>query len=150
MDIQDVLREMRWCQQWPAAQGWADAIEAAMTQPVAEVVHQNGLPYGGIRMTKAFSPGTKFYALPPAAAAEIQPDWDKLEACQQSLREHMAEIERLREVLEIIERWKDFPESDHTWGDGTPMSYGAAFGSIGERDYMRGIARTALTRKEDA
>ena len=61
-----------------------------------------------------------------------------------------AEIERLREVLEIIERWKDFPESDHTWGDGTPMSYGAAFGSIGERDYMRGIARAALAGKEDA
>ena len=25
----------------------------------------------------------------------MNPDWDKLEACQQSLREHMAEIERL-------------------------------------------------------
>ena len=32
-------------------------------------------------------------------AAEMNPDWDKLEACQQSLREHMAEIERLRKAL---------------------------------------------------
>ena len=106
MDIQDVLRDIRlYASRCPEPYvRWADAIEAAMTQPVAEVVHQNGLPYGGIRMTKAFSPGTKFYTFPPDAAGEIQPDWDKLEACQQSLREHMAEIERLREVLMNLTR----------------------------------------------
>ena len=60
-----------------------------------------------------------------------------------------AEIERLREALGIIERWEDFPESGRTWEDGTPMSYGAAFGSNGQRDYMRGIARAALAGKED-
>ena len=30
----------------------------------------------------------------------MNPDWDKLEACQQSLREHMAEIERLKSDLD--------------------------------------------------
>ena len=59
------------------------------------------------------------------------------------------EIERLREALGIIERWEDFPESERTWEDGTPMSYGAAFGSNGQRDYMRGIARAALAGKEE-
>lgn len=28
-------------------------------------------------------------------------DWDQLEACRESLREHMVEIKRLREVLEL-------------------------------------------------
>ena len=37
MTIDEVLREMRWCQQYPIAQGWADAIEAAMREKDAEV-----------------------------------------------------------------------------------------------------------------
>ena len=37
MTIEDVLREMRWCQQWPAAQGWANALEAAMRERDAEI-----------------------------------------------------------------------------------------------------------------
>ena len=87
MDIQDVLREIREAEshnEWnprvpsevllPAAKikRWRETIEAAMREPVAEVVHENGLPYGGIRMTKAFNPGTKFYTFPPDAAGEIQ------------------------------------------------------------------------------
>jgi hypothetical protein len=54
--------------------------------------------------------------------------------------------QQLREALEFIERWshESFPRTGRTWEDGSPMSYSAAFGSNGERDYMRGIARTAL------
>ena len=37
MTPSEVLREMRWCQQWPAAQGWANAIEAAMREKDAEI-----------------------------------------------------------------------------------------------------------------
>ena len=37
MDIQDVLIEMRWCRWWPTAQGWADAIEAAMREKDAVI-----------------------------------------------------------------------------------------------------------------
>lgn len=75
-------------------------------------------------------------------------------------RDKDAEIERLRsfkstqpapdvaalvEALEQIERWDGFPSTDKTWeGSGEPVSYGAAFGSNGERDFMREVARKAL------
>lgn len=65
-----------------------------------------------------------------------------------------AEAERLREALMRIERWfGEFPETGKFWrGDegaitDRPMSYGAAYGSNGERDYMRSIARAALEPK---
>jgi hypothetical protein len=57
-----------------------------------------------------------------------------------------AERDRLRKALERIERWfGEFPDTGERWNDGTPMSYAAAYGSNGERDYMRGIARAALS-----
>lgn len=59
----------------------------------------------------------------------------------------VAKVERLREVLRKIEKWHgEFPPTGRFWDkDGNePMSYAAAFGSNGERDYMREIARTAL------
>jgi len=56
------------------------------------------------------------------------------------LRSH----EALREALRRIEQW-EMPETGRVWDDGTPMSYSAAFGSNGERDVIRGIARAALT-----
>jgi hypothetical protein len=53
----------------------------------------------------------------------------------------------LVEALQRIERWFDeFPDTGLKWGDGSPMSFGAAFGSNGERDYMRGIAQQALAK----
>lgn len=56
------------------------------------------------------------------------------------------EIARLRNALERIERWHgEFPPTERFWEDGTPMSYGACWGSNGERDFMRAIARDALT-----
>jgi len=55
------------------------------------------------------------------------------------------DFERMRAALEKIERWfGEFPATGRTWDDGSPMSYGAAYGSNGERDYMRGVARAAL------
>ena len=65
-------------------------------------------------------------------------------------RAQTAERERdeLRKALEKIERWFDeFPATGRTWGDehDTPMSYGSVFGSDGERDYMRDVARQALS-----
>lgn len=51
----------------------------------------------------------------------------------------------LKQALEKIARWHgEFPESGSYYENGYPMSYGAAFGSNGERDYMRGVARDAL------
>lgn len=56
------------------------------------------------------------------------------------------QVGRLRLGLEKIERWfGEFPKTGQTRPDGTPMSYAAAFGSNGERDFMRNIAYVALT-----
>jgi hypothetical protein len=53
----------------------------------------------------------------------------------------------LVEALEIIERWfGEFPQIVEKWPDGSPMSYVAYFGSNGERDFMRGVARAALRK----
>lgn len=64
----------------------------------------------------------------------------------------VAEVERLRAALEKIERWfGEFPETGKFWenDDGSqsdrPMSYGACYGSNGERDFMRLVARAALS-----
>ncbi len=55
-------------------------------------------------------------------------------------------IETMRRALERIRRWfGEFPETGRTWESGALMSYGAAFGSDGERDYMRQVADAALT-----
>ena len=54
-------------------------------------------------------------------------------------------VQGLVDALEQIERWDGFPSTDKTWeGSGEPVSYGAAFGSNGERDFMREVARKAL------
>lgn len=55
------------------------------------------------------------------------------------------------EALRRIEKWFDeFPPTGRFWDDEKtrPMSYGAAYGSNGERDYMRGIASAALAAAE--
>ena len=51
---------------------------------------------------------------------------------------------RMRDALERIERWfGEFPEV--TCVDGKVTPYGIAYGSNGERDFMRTIARKALS-----
>ena len=61
----------------------------------------------------------------------------------------LSENRRFKTVLERIAKWfGEFPPSNRAWDDGTPMSYSAAFGSNGERDYMRGIALEALSKKK--
>ena len=72
--------------------------------------------------------------------------------CRENVAEALAQKKPLLEkiavlvaALEKIERWfGEFPPTGQTWDDGTPMSYAAAYGSNGERDYMRGVARAAL------
>lgn len=57
----------------------------------------------------------------------------------------LAENQRLRAALERISRWHgEFPDTGQAWKDGTPVSYEAAFGSTGARDYMRLVADEAL------
>lgn len=54
--------------------------------------------------------------------------------------------EKLIAALRKIEKWfGEFPETGKTWPEsGNPMSYGACYGSNGERDFMRSVARDAL------
>ena len=54
---------------------------------------------------------------------------------------HEAEVERLREALVLVAEWK---MPDTVGRDGKPSTYGLEYGSNGERDYVRGIARAAL------
>lgn len=50
-------------------------------------------------------------------------------------------------ALQRIARWTgEFPDTGQFWDDGSPMSYSAAFGSNGERDYMRQVALDALSK----
>ena len=54
----------------------------------------------------------------------------------------------MRRALERIAKWiGEFPDTEQKWPDGSPMSYGDAYGSNGERDYMRRLAREALAAK---
>lgn len=55
----------------------------------------------------------------------------------------------MRETLERIEQWV-MPESGLFWNDdpAKPVSYGAAFGSNGEREYIRKLAREALQQAD--
>jgi len=53
----------------------------------------------GIRIyyeSKVWDDATPLYTAPPAAAVQEGRDWSLLEATQESLREHMAEIKRLK------------------------------------------------------
>ena len=61
------------------------------------------------------------------------------------------ENRRYRAALERISKWfGEFPPTGRTWDDGTAMSYAAAFGSNGERDYMRQVAASALAGRVKA
>lgn len=56
----------------------------------------------------------------------------------------------MRLALERIAKWHgEFPDTGKTGEDGSPISYGAWWGSNGERDYMRNVAHAALTEKPD-
>lgn len=56
-------------------------------------------------------------------------------------------IEILSSALRDVADWVGkFPETGKLWPDGSPMSYGACFGSNGERDFMRSKAEQALIK----
>lgn len=54
------------------------------------------------------------------------------------------DIEKVKVILKRIHRWHgEFPEAPDF--NGRPQSFGAAYGSNGERDYMRNLAGHALS-----
>lgn len=64
-------------------------------------------------------------------------------------RHNTLTVQRLRAALERIAKWEgEFPSTGRTWDDGSPMSYAACFGSNGERDFIRQIARVALEQTQ--
>jgi hypothetical protein len=65
------------------------------------------------------------------------------------IEELEAENQRYRATLERIERWQ-FPATGKFHEDGTPKRWAYCYGSNGERDYMRRIAREALAATEAA
>lgn len=75
----------------------------------------------------------------------------QLTAARATIASLQGELERKTAALTKIEKWfGEFPPTGEFWPktDGTisdrPMSYGACFGSNGERDYMRSVARAPL------
>lgn len=67
---------------------------------------------------------------------------------RQTISDQIERIVVLEKALERIERWfGEFPETGRYWDvpeNTQPVSYGACYGSNGERDFMREIARKAL------
>jgi hypothetical protein len=62
-------------------------------------------------------------------------------------RTNVSRTRKLELALIRIEKWfGEFPETGKFFDDAKerPVSYGACYGSNGEREYMRGIAREAL------
>lgn len=82
----------------------------------------------------------------PACLRE-QKDADSLATSTPSVSQGEATA-RMEKALRKIARWhNEFPSTGRFWDEPTnarPMSYGAAYGSNGERDYMRQIALNAL------
>ena len=67
---------------------------------------------------------------------------------QEALAAAEARIAAKDFALAKIERWfGEFPATEEFWDKEKtrPMSYAACFGSNGERDFMRDVARSALT-----
>lgn len=91
-----------------------------------------------------------------AAKAAAQADYEQriLSALNTDLLSELeavkAERDGLLAALAKIERW-ELPRTGRRWNENEPltpeneMSYGALYGSNGERDFIRGIARTTLT-----
>jgi len=65
----------------------------------------------------------------------------------EEVMDFLRKYENMEKALLKIHKWfGEFPPIDQTYDDKkTPMSYGAAYGSNGERDYMRSVASKALT-----
>jgi hypothetical protein len=97
----------------------ADALAAPVQEPVAWMDK-----YGEIYkdVPEVLSTDTPLYTTPPAAAVQEGRDWSLLEATQQSLREHMAEIKRLKEAQPAVPdafgtREGEHPQYIQGWND---------------------------------
>jgi hypothetical protein len=77
------------------------------------------------------------------------PSHGQFEAWIKTMNDATAEIDDLLTALRKIEKWSgEFPITAERWPDGSPVSYAALYGSNGERDFMRGVARAAIAKAE--
>ena len=68
------------------------------------------------------------------------------EAMAETIIEQQRTIRRMRLALERIAKWfGEFPAVEDSHNPGGVISYGYAYGTNGERDFMRKIAKEALT-----
>lgn len=74
----------------------------------------------------------------------------KLHQAQQEIAELKTKCDRYETALKIVQQWQ-LPATGKFWDllQQEPMSYGACYGSNGERDYMRNIANQALSGEGD-
>jgi hypothetical protein len=83
---------------------------------------------------------------PKSEATLAAPSGSAIHEILEYVKELRQENARHRTALLRISKWfGEFPPTGRTWEDGTAMSYSAAFGSNGERDYMRQVADDALS-----
>lgn len=71
---------------------------------------------------------------------------DELQLVSRELVQGRARIAELEWALTRIDKWVgEFPPTGKYWdGSDVEMSYSACYGSNGERDFMRDVARQAL------
>ena len=74
----------------------------------------------------------------------------EIELLRDQVHQAGTKLERAENALQKIAKWFDeFPATGQAWPSGEPMSYGACYGSNGERDYMRKVAQNALTALDE-
>jgi hypothetical protein len=81
----------------------ADALAAPVQEPVATVIKKGADRQWMSERLASLPDGIySLYTTPPAAAVQEGRDWSLLEATQESLREHMSEIKRLKEAQPAV------------------------------------------------
>lgn len=102
-----------------------EQLQKQIEQEGAE--HESATPHEGVG-TGIYSAGAYKYATLWQAAEE--------------------KAEKYEKALKAIANWQ-LPVTGQFWDDDKtqPMSYGACYGSNGERDYMKALATAALTLK---
>jgi hypothetical protein len=103
------------------------ALAAPVQEPVAWVTAEDVKVFNTVQGESVFlfqkngKWNVPLYTTPPAAAVQEGRDWSLLEATQESLREHMAEIKRLKEaqpaVPDAITDDSESPEYRAGWNE---------------------------------
>ena len=86
----------------------------------------------------------------PAPSPDLEAEAETNRRYASQVEELKVENERLRVALQKIANW-ELPPSGKYWDllETDPMSYEAAYGSNGVRDYIKSIAANALKPKEE-